>query len=156
MVQVAPAQTCRLPAPSLKIVRTSLVALNPASRVEAVVLVKSEVVTAVPCKAKVLAVTVPEIAGSDAIVTLLPTVTEEMLMGTVPLIDAVTEPIWAVPAPMVTVPAPIVTTPMRCTLGCKDAIVANSPLSVNFNACQCAPSISAVQPPTGIIVVPTG
>jgi hypothetical protein len=43
-------------------------------------------------------------------VTELPTVTEEMLMGTVPLIDAVTEPIWAVPAtsagsePMVTVP----------------------------------------------------
>jgi hypothetical protein len=31
-------------------------------------------------------------------VTLLPTVTEEMLMGTVPLIDAVTEPICAVPA----------------------------------------------------------
>ena len=119
-------------------------------------LVKSDVVTAVPCKAKVLAVTVPEIAGSDAIVTLLPTVTEEMLMGTVPLIDAVTEPICAVPAPMVTVPAPIVTTPMRCTLGCKDATAANSPLSVNFNACQCAPSISAVQPPTGIIVVPTG
>ena len=55
-------------------------------------LVKLEVVTAVPCKAKVLAVTVPLIAGSDAIVTLL-----EM--------DAVTEPIWAVPAPMVTEPA---------------------------------------------------
>ena len=48
-------------------------------------LVKLEVVTAVPCRAKVLAVTVPLIAGSDAIVTLL-----EM--------DAVTEPIWAVPA----------------------------------------------------------
>ena len=59
MVQVAPAQMCRLPAPSLKIVSTSLVALNPASRVEAVVLVKSEVVTAVPWRAKVLAVTVP-------------------------------------------------------------------------------------------------
>jgi hypothetical protein len=28
----------------------------------------------------------------------LPTVTEEMLMGTVPLIDAVTDPIWFVPA----------------------------------------------------------
>jgi hypothetical protein len=42
-----------------------------------------------------------------------PTVTDEMLMGTVPLMDAVTEPICAVPAPMVTVPAPIVTTPMR-------------------------------------------
>jgi len=78
-----------------------------------VVLVKLEVVTAVPCRAKVLAVTVPLIAGSEPIVTLLPTVTEEMLMGTVPLIDAVTEPICAVPAPMVTVPAPIVTTPMR-------------------------------------------
>ena len=60
-----------------------------------------------------LAVTVPEIAGSEPMVTLFPTVTEEMLMGTVPLIDAVTEPICAVPAPMVTVPAPIVTTPMR-------------------------------------------
>ena len=48
-------------------------------------LVKLDVVTAVPCKAKVLAVTVPLIAGRDAIVTLL-----EM--------DAVTEPIWAVPA----------------------------------------------------------
>ena len=31
-------------------------------------------------------------------VTELPTVTEEMLMGTVPLMDAVTEPICAVPA----------------------------------------------------------
>jgi hypothetical protein len=31
-------------------------------------------------------------------VTELPSVTEEMLMGTVPLIDAVTEPIWFVPA----------------------------------------------------------
>jgi len=37
-------------------------------------------------------------AGSEPIVTLLPTVTEEMLMGTVPLMDAVTEPIWFVPA----------------------------------------------------------
>ena len=45
-------------------------------------------------------------AGSEPIVTLLPTVTEEMLMGTVPLIDAVTvleidavtDPICAVPA----------------------------------------------------------
>ena len=47
-------------------------------------LVKFEVVTAVPCRAKVLAVTVPLIAGSDAIVTLFD-------------MDAVTEPIWAVP-----------------------------------------------------------
>jgi len=130
-----------------------------------VVLVKLEVVTEVPCKAKVLAVTVPEmgrgvvyscpslltidtaslfpfvkassseaicsgicaipfvpntfavtvplIAGSEPIVTELPTVTEEMLMGTVPEMLAVTLPICAVPAPMVTVPAPIVTTPMR-------------------------------------------
>ena len=85
VVQVAPAQICKLPAPSLKIVSTCLVALKFASTVEAVVLVKLEVVTAVPCRAKVLAVTVPLIAGSDAIVTLL-----EM--------DAVTEPIWAVPA----------------------------------------------------------
>ena len=45
-----------------------------------------------------LAVTVPLIAGREPIVTLLPTVTEEMLMGTVPLMDAVTEPICAVPA----------------------------------------------------------
>ena len=51
-----------------------------------------------------LAVTVPEIAGSDAIVTLLD-------------MDAVTEPIWAVPAtragrePMVTL-LPIVTVPL--------------------------------------------
>ena len=59
------------------------------------------------------AVTTPEMAGREPIVTLLPIVTEEMLIGTVPLIDAVTEPICAVPAPMVTVPAPIVTTPMR-------------------------------------------
>ena len=44
-----------------------------------------------------LAVTVPLIAGSEPMVTLLPTVTEEMLMGTVPLMDAVTEPIWLVP-----------------------------------------------------------
>ena len=120
-------------------VSTSLVALKEASTVEAVVLVKLDVVTAVPWRAKVLAVTVPLIAGSDAIVTLLeidavtepiwavpatragreamvtlfPIVTEEMLIGTVPLMDAVTEPICAVPAPRVTVPAPIVTTPMR-------------------------------------------
>lgn len=33
-----------------------------------------------------------------------PIVTEEILMGTVPEIDAVTEPICAVPAPIVTVP----------------------------------------------------
>jgi len=59
------------------------------------------------------AVTVPLIAGSEPMVTELPTVTEEMLMGTVPLIDAVTVPICAVPAPIVTVPAPIVTTPIR-------------------------------------------
>jgi len=32
-------------------------------------------------------------AGREAMVTLFPTVTEEMLMGTVPLMDAVTEPI---------------------------------------------------------------
>ena len=97
MVQVAPGHTKSRPAPSLKIVRTSLVALKLASTVEAVVLVKLEVVTAVPCRAKVLAVTVPLIAGSDAIVTLFD-------------MDAVTEPIWAVPATragreaMVTVP----------------------------------------------------
>ena len=36
--------------------------------------------------------------------TELPIVTDEMEMGTVPLIDAVTEPIWAVPAPRVTEP----------------------------------------------------
>ena len=62
------------------------------------VLVKLEVVTAVPCRAKVLAVTVPLIAGNEPMVTELPTVTDEMLMGTVPLMDAVTEPIWFVPA----------------------------------------------------------
>jgi hypothetical protein len=45
-----------------------------------------------------LAVTVPLIAGREPIVTLLPTVTEEMLIGTVPEIDAVTDPICAVPA----------------------------------------------------------
>jgi hypothetical protein len=45
-----------------------------------------------------LAVTVPEIAGSDAMVTLFPTVTDEIEIGTVPEMDAVTEPIWAVPA----------------------------------------------------------
>jgi len=56
---VAPGAICKLPAPSLKIVRTSLVALKLASTVEAVVLVKLEVVTAVPWTAKVLAVTVP-------------------------------------------------------------------------------------------------
>ena len=43
----------------------------------------------------------------------LPTVTDEMLTGTVPLIEAVTLPICDVLAPSVTVPAPIVTTPMR-------------------------------------------
>ena len=52
-----------------------------------------------------LAVTVPLIAGSEPMVTLLPIVTEEMLMGTVPLMDAVTEPICDVPAPSVTEPA---------------------------------------------------
>ena len=45
-----------------------------------------------------LAVTVPLIAGNEPIVTLLPTVTDDMLIGTVPLIDAVTLPICAVPA----------------------------------------------------------
>jgi hypothetical protein len=40
-----------------------------------------------------LAVTVPLIAGREPMVTLFPTVTEEMLMGTVPLMDAVTAPI---------------------------------------------------------------
>ena len=45
-----------------------------------------------------LAVTVTLIAGSDPMVTELPTVTEDILMGTVPLMDAVTEPIWFVPA----------------------------------------------------------
>ena len=43
-------------------------------------------------------------AGRELMVTLLPTVTEEMLMGTVPLMDAVTDPICAVPAPIVTLP----------------------------------------------------
>ena len=51
--------------------------------------------------------------GREEMVTELPTVTEEMLIGTVPLIDAVTLPICAVPAPIVTVPPRIVTTPMR-------------------------------------------
>ena len=62
------------------------------------VLVKLEVVTAVPWTAKVLAVTVPLIEGSEPMVTELPTVTDDILMGTVPLMDAVTEPICAVPA----------------------------------------------------------
>ena len=75
MVQVAPGHTKSRPAPSLKIVSTSLVALKEASKVEAVVLVKLEVVTAVPCRAKVFAVTVPLIAGSEPMVTLFPTVT---------------------------------------------------------------------------------
>ena len=56
-MHVAPAQICKLPAPSLKIVSTFLLLLAAASRVEAVVLVKLEVVTAVPWMAKVLAVT---------------------------------------------------------------------------------------------------
>jgi hypothetical protein len=46
-------------------------------------------------------------------VTELPTVTDEMDIGTVPLMLAVTLPICAVPAPIVTVPPPIVTTPIR-------------------------------------------
>jgi len=57
---VTPGAICKLPAPSLKIVSTSLVALKEASTVDAVVLVKLEVVTAVPWTAKVFAVTVPE------------------------------------------------------------------------------------------------
>ena len=74
------------------------------------------------------AVTVPLIAGSDPIVTLLPTVTEEMLTGTVPEIEAVTVlPIVTVPAIVcvpvglaVTVPAivtvlPTVTVPEMVT-----------------------------------------
>ena len=67
---MAPGAICRLPAPSLKIVSTSLVALKEASTVEAVVLVKLDVVTAVPCRAKVLAVTVPEMGRGLADVTL--------------------------------------------------------------------------------------
>ena len=43
-------------------------------------------------------------AGKFPIVTELPIVTDEMEMGTVPLIDAVTEPICAVPAPRLTEP----------------------------------------------------
>ena len=43
--------------------------------------------------AKVLAVTVPLIAGREPTVIELPIVTEEMLIGTVPLMLAVTEPI---------------------------------------------------------------
>ena len=38
------------------------------------------------------------VAGKFPMVTLLPTVTDEMLTGTVPEIDAVTLPICAVPA----------------------------------------------------------
>jgi hypothetical protein len=59
--------------------------LKEASTVEAVVLVKLDVVTAVPWTAKVLAVTVPLIAGREPMVTLFD-------------MDAVTEPIWFVPA----------------------------------------------------------
>ena len=59
---------------------------------------KLDVVTAVPWTAKVFAVTVPLIAGREPMVTELPTVTDDILMGTVPLMDAVTEPIWFVPA----------------------------------------------------------
>lgn len=40
-----------------------------------------------------LAVTVPLIAGSEPMVTLFPTVTDEIEIGTVPEMDAVTEPI---------------------------------------------------------------
>jgi hypothetical protein len=87
VVQVAPAQIWRLPDPSLKIVSTSLVALKLASTVEGVVLVKLDVVTAVPWTAKVLAVTEPEI------VTVLPMVTEAILIGIVPEMLAVTLPI---------------------------------------------------------------
>ena len=43
-------------------------------------------------------------AGREAIVRELPTVTDEMDMGTVPLMLAVTLPICAVPASMATVP----------------------------------------------------
>ena len=66
--------------------------------VEAVVLVKLDVVTAVPWTANVLAVTVPLMAGIEPIVTLFPTVTDEIETGTVPLMLAVTLPICAVPA----------------------------------------------------------
>ena len=71
--------------------------------------------------------TVPLIAGSEPMVTLLPTVTEEMLMGTVPLMDAVTLPICAVPAdnagselivklfPTVTVPPTVTALARSCT-----------------------------------------
>ena len=48
VVQVAPAHIWRLPAPSLKIVSTSLLVLAEARTVEAVVLVKLDVVTVVP------------------------------------------------------------------------------------------------------------
>jgi len=60
-----------------------------------------------------LAVTVPLIAGSEPMVTELPIVTEEMLMGTVPLMLAVTEPICAVPAPIVTEPATFAVPPIK-------------------------------------------
>jgi hypothetical protein len=51
------------------------------------------------------AVTVPLIAGSEPIVIELPTVTEEIEIGTVPEMLAVTEPICDVLAPSVTEPA---------------------------------------------------
>ena len=54
-------------------------------------LVKLEVVTAVPCKAKVLAVTVPLIAGREPIVTLLPTVTVPEMAGSEPMVVEVPE-----------------------------------------------------------------
>jgi hypothetical protein len=48
VVQVAPPEMCKLPAPSLKIVSTFLVALKLASTVEGVILVKLLLVTVVP------------------------------------------------------------------------------------------------------------
>ena len=79
-------------------VSTRRVALELARTVDAVVLVKLDVVTAVPWMANVLAVTVPLMAGIEPMVTLFPTVTDEIETGTVPLMLAVTEPIWFVPA----------------------------------------------------------
>ena len=58
-----------------------------------------------------LAVTVPLIAGSEPMVTLFPTVTDDMLMGTVPEMLAVTLPICAVPAEREAVTTPILFVP---------------------------------------------
>ena len=82
------------------------------------------------------AVTVPDMAGSDAMVTLFPIVTDEIEIGTVPLIDAVTLPICDVPVPRVTEPEiDAVTAPPTVTALARSWVLVRD-ASANVTVCE--------------------